>query len=436
MLNWQKAPTLLFIANRGIDVTGWSMAIFSKGKLEQLEFEERVHKRHTILIVDDEDSNLVSMSSVLQDNYHLLVAQGGHEALDIVKQMDNPESISLVISDQRMPSMTGVMLFQELAVLIPKTVRIIVTGYIDVEAIIDSVNKAHIYRFILKPFERAELLRIITKAIETYEVQQQRDEYLQNLEAQVAENTQQLEERKEELDRAYKSLEALRQTDHLTKLNSRWFLLNHLEADLVVCLKRHLEWNHSDKSQPLIDADMAFFIIDIDHFTQVNEQYGENAGDQVLMQIRSILVQVFRESDFLVRWNEDELLVVARFIDRTEAVKLAEKLRQAFEHHDFNIPDQETFHKTCSIGFACFPFERIRPQAVTWMQLIDISSACLNAAKNTQDNAWIGAHCRDNAKVDDVFHSFMEDPSKMVEQQVIALETSIDAKTEIKWIAD
>lgn len=409
------------------------MSIFSKGKLAQLEAEEAIEKKHTILIVDDEEANLVAMSSVLQNNYNLLKANGGQEALDIIKGMDNPEKISVVISDQRMPCVTGVMLFQELSDIIPKTVRIIVTGFIDVEAIIDSVNKAHIYRFILKPFERAELLRIIARAVEKYESQLEREEYVRNLEERVVENSHQLEVKNDELNRAYQSLEALNMVDRLTKFNSRAFLSEHLEADIEDCTRRHFEWNVSDKSEPLVDADMGFFMLRVDHLKDAPEEGTCPDGDRILAQVKGVVLTVFSETDFLIRWSEDELLIVARFMDRTRAEKKAEQLRENFAAHNFSSEEMVPERQTCSIGFACYPFDPVRPQLLNWMQLVEMSKTCLNGARHTQENTWVGVESNPDSEVYGIYERFIANPNSLVKSEDIRLQTSMASDVELKW---
>lgn len=409
------------------------MSIFSKGKLAQLEAEEAIEKKHTILIVDDEEANLVAMSSVLQGSYNLLKANGGQEALDIIKSMDNPEQISVVISDQRMPCVTGVMLFQELTKIIPKTIRIIVTGFIDVEAIIDSVNKAHIYRFILKPFERAELLRIISRAIEKFESQQEREEYVKNLEERVVENSQQLEAKNDELNRAYQSLEAIRMVDQLTKFNSRAFLSEHLEADIEECTRKHFEWNVTDKSKPLTNADMTFFMLSVDDLDIENSEYSSAVVDGILAQVKGIMLTVFSETDFLIRWSNNEILVVARNMCRKDATKLAEQLRENFAIHDFLITENEKQKKTCSIGFACYPFEPLRPQLLNWMQLVDLAKVSMNSAKRSQGNAWIGVSSQPECEIYGVYERFMAEPDKLVKSGNIVIEHSMPQETVIQW---
>ena len=120
------------------------MALFDKKKLREIQNKEKVEKKHSIMIVDDEEGNLNVLSSMLSEKYRLFLARDGKEALKLLEEMENPEDIALIISDQRMPNLTGTQLFEQLIPIIPDTVRIILTGFTDISAIIDSINKARI----------------------------------------------------------------------------------------------------------------------------------------------------------------------------------------------------------------------------------------------------------------------------------------------------
>jgi len=162
------------------------MGLFDKKKLEILRNKEIAH-RHTIMIVDDEEAHLRSMESMLSEDYRIITAADGQQALDIINDMDQPESISLIISDQRMPGLSGIELFEKLLLIIPNTIRMILTAFTDVPVIIDSINKAKIYEFILKPFEPEDLILRVKRAIEAFDSQQELDDYRQNLEKKVNE---------------------------------------------------------------------------------------------------------------------------------------------------------------------------------------------------------------------------------------------------------
>jgi response regulator RpfG family c-di-GMP phosphodiesterase len=111
------------------------------------------------------------MESFLSDDYNIIPAQDGYEALDIIKKMDHPEKISLIISDQRMPKLTGLQLFEKIKDILPNTLLMILTGYNDEDVIIDAINKVHTYHFILKPFEPNDLKLTVKNSVEAFDRQ-------------------------------------------------------------------------------------------------------------------------------------------------------------------------------------------------------------------------------------------------------------------------
>jgi predicted signal transduction protein with EAL and GGDEF domain len=91
-----------------------------------------------------------------------------------------------------------------------------------------------------------------------------------------------------------------------------------------------------------------------------------------------------------VRWGGEEFLVVSRFTSRDEASIMAERIRLSIEQYDFKLPDGSILKKTCSIGFACFPFLHSQPAALSWEQVVDIADRALYAAKHSGRNRYIG----------------------------------------------
>ncbi len=175
------------------------LQLFDTKKIKQLKAKEYKPKKYSILVVDDEVCNRTIIASILKNQFTVLEAGNAAEAIAIVKNHPNPENISIVISDQRMPSMSGVELLTILSVLLPNAKRIIVSGYTNVEAFIESINKANIYKFVLKPFERSNLLSTIESAIENFELKQESDQYLQSLEEILAIRTKELADKNIEL---------------------------------------------------------------------------------------------------------------------------------------------------------------------------------------------------------------------------------------------
>lgn len=169
------------------------MAIFKKEKLRELLAAEP-KPQHTVLLVDDEPNNLNVLKSILGSRYHILLANDGQEALDQVRNMSQPEQLALVITDQRMPRLTGVQLCEQLCSVAPDTMRIIVTGYIDVDAIVDSINRAHIFQFVIKPFDREEFELTVQQAIEAFQGKQKLNQHVRQMEGQVMHLQQQLQQ--------------------------------------------------------------------------------------------------------------------------------------------------------------------------------------------------------------------------------------------------
>ncbi|MEM6767818.1 MAG: histidine kinase [Bacteroidota bacterium] len=123
----------------------------------------------SILYVDDEHQNLVSFKATFRPYYHIHIAHSGLEAIDILKQ----SQIDLIITDQRMPNMTGVQLFETILTEFPDPIRMVLTGYSDVEAIINAINKGKVYYYVTKPWNEKELKLIIDNALEAYRLKQE-----------------------------------------------------------------------------------------------------------------------------------------------------------------------------------------------------------------------------------------------------------------------
>ena len=136
-------------------------------------------KRHSLLIVDDEKEIRRSLTLTFTDDYEVFTAASGAEALDLLKQQE----IALVIADQRMPQMTGAELLSKVLEIDPRIIRIILTGYTDTAALVQAINKGHIYQYITKPWERQELQITVKRALESYELALENQRLLKELQA-------------------------------------------------------------------------------------------------------------------------------------------------------------------------------------------------------------------------------------------------------------
>jgi signal transduction histidine kinase len=133
--------------------------------------------RHTLLIVDDEPDVLDSLRHLFHRRYRVLTAEDGEGALAIMSK----EEVHVILSDQRMPRMTGDALLGHARREHPDAIRLLFTGYADLEAVIRAVNEGHIFRYIVKPWDPAELQGIIGQAVEYYELLAERKRLIAEL---------------------------------------------------------------------------------------------------------------------------------------------------------------------------------------------------------------------------------------------------------------
>jgi diguanylate cyclase (GGDEF)-like protein len=199
-----------------------------------------------------------------------------------------------------------------------------------------------------------------------------------------------VDDRTRELSEANVRLRELSLSDPLTGLRNRRFLTQHLEGDVARTLRRYEDWRADPSGRAPEDADVVFYIVDLDHFKVVNDRYGHHAGDQMLMQMRERLQEVFRESDFVVRWGGDEFLTVTREGRRSDAPPIAERIRVAVSGRPFTIGPGKAIPASVSVGFAAFPFVPSAPNAVTWLQVVGLADHALYMSKQAGRNTWFG----------------------------------------------
>jgi sigma-B regulation protein RsbU (phosphoserine phosphatase) len=155
-----------------------------------------------ILYVDDEEDNLTVFNSTFRRDYEIHLAKSGNEGLEILKK----HPIQLIITDQRMPEMTGIQFLERIIPDYPNCIRMILTGFSDIEAIIQSINTGRVYRYITKPWNKEELKINIDKALETYHLREQNRKLIeelkdanQTLEQKVIDRTQKIESQNKEI---------------------------------------------------------------------------------------------------------------------------------------------------------------------------------------------------------------------------------------------
>lgn len=132
---------------------------------------------YKVLIVDDEPANLRMLERLFRSQYKVVCAISGPEALELLRVHD----VALIISDQRMPGMTGIEFLMRAAEFRPQVVRIILTGYTDVNSLVEVINSGVVYNYVTKPWANQDLLQTVKKALQHYEtIRSQHELKLQN----------------------------------------------------------------------------------------------------------------------------------------------------------------------------------------------------------------------------------------------------------------
>ena len=115
----------------------------------------------SILLVDDEPEILFSLKGLLRREYNLYTAESGKEALALLRE----HPIDVIMTDQRMPEMTGIELMGKVKAEHPTAIRIVFTGYADIRAVIDAINNGGLFRYITKPWDPDDLMEVLQQAV-------------------------------------------------------------------------------------------------------------------------------------------------------------------------------------------------------------------------------------------------------------------------------
>ena len=131
------------------------------------KLDEKLTDKPKILCVDDEIDNLDALERIFRKTYHVFKAISAKEATIVLK---DHADISVIVSDQRMPGMSGVEFLENTVTTHPETIRILLTGYTDIESVITAINKGQIFRYITKPWDTADLMNTVVRAYEKFQL--------------------------------------------------------------------------------------------------------------------------------------------------------------------------------------------------------------------------------------------------------------------------
>ena len=189
----------------------------------------------------------------------------------------------------------------------------------------------------------------------------------------------------EELKRTNNVLQEASLTDPLTGLRNRRYFLATIEGDVNQTMRSYAD-NRDQNTR-----DLVFYLVDADNFKEVNDRYGHDVGDRVLVEMSRRISSAIRHSDVLVRWGGEEFLIVSRFTDRREAKTLSARVLAAVSDTPFALANpNETIRRTCSIGWAAFPWLSKHPEIVNYEKVLNFADRALGEAKKAGKNRAVG----------------------------------------------
>jgi diguanylate cyclase (GGDEF)-like protein len=297
--------------------------------------------------VDDEAYIIPTLSALLGDDFHILTADSAEAAQEVFAR----QRVDLILTDQKMPRMSGTQLLEWVRQHYPATVRLLMTGYAELEDAVEAINRGHVYYYLLKPWRTEDLLQIMRNAADKFRLERNRDHLLEELrrwnlelERRVEERTRALKEANIQLSISTKTLEQRsRELEMLALTDPLTGLLNRRAIDEVVRneLRRHARYR----------SPLALGVVDADHFREINQRYLLPGGDQVLIGLARTVAGCLRTVDAVGRIGGEEFLVVAPETSLEGALALAERIRVTAENACISYNGQ-AIRVTVSIGFA------------------------------------------------------------------------------------
>jgi diguanylate cyclase (GGDEF)-like protein len=282
--------------------------------------------------------------------------------------------VDLVLTDQRMPRQTGIQLLEWVRETHPKTLRLLMTGYAELEDAVEAINRGHVYYYLLKPWRTEDLLQILRNAADKVSLERNRDELLeqlrrlnQDLENRVTERTRELEDANTLLQQRTRELERLILIDPLTGLFNR----RAVEGLALAEARRHNRYGNP----------LSVGIIDVDFFKRINTEYDLPGGDEALKGLALILSTTLREVDSVGRIGGEEFLIIARETNVDGAIALAERIRSTVETTPVTYK-KSRISLTVSLGFAVAE-EGVQSEFPAMYQL---AASAMSAAKRLGRN--------------------------------------------------
>ncbi|MFY9978841.1 MAG: GGDEF domain-containing protein [Candidatus Sulfotelmatobacter sp.] len=199
-----------------------------------------------------------------------------------------------------------------------------------------------------------------------------------------------------ELQRKNLELQEISFTDPLTGVWNRRYLEEILPSEAGQVLRNYERVRDADLHK-LDHRDLVFIMVDVDFFKQVNDVHGHPAGDRLLQRVAERLTKVVRKSDVLVRWGGEEFLIMSRSADPNGIPSFCERILDVMSAESFDLGNGIQVQKTCSVGWAAFPWSRGAYESVCAEETIELADTALYRAKAGGRNLGIGILPSDGA---------------------------------------
>jgi diguanylate cyclase (GGDEF)-like protein len=296
-----------------------------------------------ILCVDDEPSILQSLERLLKNRFEIFTALSAPEGLNVLRSHTDT---AIVLSDFRMPEMTGIEFLKQVRVLYPKTSRAILSGQIDLQQVSEALNNSDIHKFFLKPWENEYLLLQMSEAVQMHRTLQEKAHF-----------------------------EFLSITDPITQLTNHRYFQDQLRLQL--------------ENARGTGGTVGLVIFDVDHFKAFNDRFGHPEGDRLLFAVAHQLKKLTGERGMVSRYGGEEFTLILPGMKAEESLKFADSIRLHFEKTPFTGLTSSASYITLSGGMACFP-----TQGKEASDLIESADRALYQAKRQGRNQVVAAALR------------------------------------------